>query len=235
MPSKPVAIIMGSQSDWATMKHAAETLDALKIGYDARIVSAHRTPKRLYDFAHSARDNGWLAFLTYGEGYHNFHHQFAHDYRNGVRWWQWDPSKWIICSLSWVGLTRKLRRTPAVVIQRARLAMHEGDAIGESRLGGPKPRRLDHRRLDIEAGGMGGMMGSGQMQRNAAGAAAQVKHALSLERQPGQHAVDLFRTAGRQIPLAPQRLQEADGLVVIFGCGIDHTIEAPTREWLGQT
>lgn len=64
MPSKPVAIIMGSQSDWATMKHAAETLDALKIGYDARIVSAHRTPKRLYDFAHSARDAGFKVIIA---------------------------------------------------------------------------------------------------------------------------------------------------------------------------
>ena len=51
----PVAIIMGSQSDWATMKHAADTLDALGIAHDDRIVSAHRTPKRLYDFATSAR------------------------------------------------------------------------------------------------------------------------------------------------------------------------------------
>src|SRR6185312_14028402 len=59
MPAKPVAIIMGSQSDWATMKHAAETLDALSIGYDARIVSAHRTPKRLYEFAQSAREKGF--------------------------------------------------------------------------------------------------------------------------------------------------------------------------------
>jgi 5-(carboxyamino)imidazole ribonucleotide mutase len=58
MPAKPVAIIMGSQSDWATMKYAAETLDALKIGHDTRIVSAHRTPKRLYEFASGARDNG---------------------------------------------------------------------------------------------------------------------------------------------------------------------------------
>ena len=49
MTPKPVAIIMGSQSDWSTMKHAAKTLDALGIGYEARIVSAHRTPKRLYD------------------------------------------------------------------------------------------------------------------------------------------------------------------------------------------
>jgi 5-(carboxyamino)imidazole ribonucleotide mutase len=54
----PVAIIMGSQSDWATMKHAAETLDALGITHDDRIVSAHRTPKRLYDFATTAREKG---------------------------------------------------------------------------------------------------------------------------------------------------------------------------------
>jgi stearoyl-CoA desaturase (Delta-9 desaturase) len=84
---------------------------------------AHAFGRQPYSDEHSARDNGWLAFLTYGEGYHNFHHQFAHDYRNGVRWWHWDPSKWIICSLSWVGLATRLRRTPAVVIQRARLAM----------------------------------------------------------------------------------------------------------------
>jgi 5-(carboxyamino)imidazole ribonucleotide mutase len=64
MASKPVAIIMGSQSDWATMKHAAKTLDALKIGYEARIVSAHRTPKRLYDFAGSARKNGFKGLIT---------------------------------------------------------------------------------------------------------------------------------------------------------------------------
>ena len=84
---------------------------------------AHAFGRQPYSDEHSARDNGWLAVLTYGEGYHNFHHQFAHDYRNGIRWWQWDPSKWIICSLSWVGITTKLRRTPAVAIQRARLAM----------------------------------------------------------------------------------------------------------------
>src|SRR6056297_66762 len=55
----PVAIIMGSQSDWATMRHAAETLDALGIGYDARIVSAHRTPDRLFAFAKGAKAEGF--------------------------------------------------------------------------------------------------------------------------------------------------------------------------------
>jgi 5-(carboxyamino)imidazole ribonucleotide mutase len=60
----PVAIIMGSQSDWPTMKHAAETLDALQIAYDARIVSAHRTPDRLYDFAKGAKEAGFKTVIA---------------------------------------------------------------------------------------------------------------------------------------------------------------------------
>jgi 5-(carboxyamino)imidazole ribonucleotide mutase len=56
--ARPVAVIMGSQSDWATMKHAADTLDALGIAYEARIVSAHRTPDRLYAFAKGAKAAG---------------------------------------------------------------------------------------------------------------------------------------------------------------------------------
>ncbi|MHA1114093.1 MAG: 5-(carboxyamino)imidazole ribonucleotide mutase [Alphaproteobacteria bacterium] len=54
----PVAIIMGSQSDWDTMRHAAETLDALGIAHDCHIISAHRTPARLYEFATTAREKG---------------------------------------------------------------------------------------------------------------------------------------------------------------------------------
>ena len=53
-----VSIIMGSQSDWPTMSHAVETLEALGIPYESKIVSAHRTPQRLYDFAHQAKDRG---------------------------------------------------------------------------------------------------------------------------------------------------------------------------------
>jgi 5-(carboxyamino)imidazole ribonucleotide mutase len=62
--AKPVAIIMGSQSDWATMRHTADTLSALEIGFEARIVSAHRTPNRLYDFARSARDKGFRVIIA---------------------------------------------------------------------------------------------------------------------------------------------------------------------------
>ncbi len=64
MATKPVAIIMGSQSDWATMKHAAQTLSDLKIGHRALIVSAHRTPGRLYEFARNARKNGFKVIIA---------------------------------------------------------------------------------------------------------------------------------------------------------------------------
>jgi len=55
---------MGSQSDWPTMRLAAETLDTLKIEYEARIISAHRTPQRMWDFAHSARANGFKVIIA---------------------------------------------------------------------------------------------------------------------------------------------------------------------------
>jgi stearoyl-CoA desaturase (delta-9 desaturase) len=84
---------------------------------------AHMWGNRPYTDANTARDNGILAVLTFGEGYHNFHHLFAHDYRNGVRWWQWDPTKWLIATLKFLGLARGLKRAPAFQIQRALLAM----------------------------------------------------------------------------------------------------------------
>ncbi len=62
-----VGIIMGSQSDWATLRHAAETLDTLGVGYETRIVSAHRTPRRMVDYAASARDRG-LKVIVAGAG-----------------------------------------------------------------------------------------------------------------------------------------------------------------------
>jgi 5-(carboxyamino)imidazole ribonucleotide mutase len=61
---KPVAIIMGSQSDWGTMKHAADALDTLGVAYESLIVSAHRTPERLYDFARGARDAGYKVIIA---------------------------------------------------------------------------------------------------------------------------------------------------------------------------
>jgi len=60
----PVAILMGSQSDWETMKNAADTLDMLDVSYEARIVSAHRTPDRMADFARGARDDGFKVIIA---------------------------------------------------------------------------------------------------------------------------------------------------------------------------
>lgn len=64
MSTADVAVIMGSQSDWETMRHAAETLQALGISHDCRIVSAHRTPDRMYAFARSARADGFKVIIA---------------------------------------------------------------------------------------------------------------------------------------------------------------------------
>ncbi len=80
---------------------------------------AHYWGRRPYTTANTARDNGLLALLTYGEGYHNFHHLFQWDYRNGVRWWQYDPTKWLIAACTWLGLARSLKRVPEFQIRKA--------------------------------------------------------------------------------------------------------------------
>jgi stearoyl-CoA desaturase (Delta-9 desaturase) len=72
----------------------------------------HTIGRQPYSTKHSARDSAIMAFLTFGEGYHNYHHEFQHDYRNGVKPWQWDPTKWAIWTLSKVGLVEGLRRVP---------------------------------------------------------------------------------------------------------------------------
>jgi stearoyl-CoA desaturase (delta-9 desaturase) len=72
---------------------------------------AHVTGSQPYSTKNSSRDNWWLAFLTFGDGYHNFHHTFQGDYRSSAAWYQWDPSKWWIWSLSQVRLTWRLNKT----------------------------------------------------------------------------------------------------------------------------
>ena len=84
---------------------------------------AHTLGTRPYSTEVTARDSFLTALLTLGEGYHNFHHRFQADYRNGVRWWQFDPTKWFVWCASKVRLTRNLRRVPARAIQQAKLAV----------------------------------------------------------------------------------------------------------------
>lgn len=76
-----------------------------------------------YSDQNTSKDNAVIAYLTMGEGYHNYHHSFQRDYRNGIRWWQFDPTKWLIRSLSSVGLATKLYRTPVEHIETSRAKM----------------------------------------------------------------------------------------------------------------
>ena len=72
----------------------------------------HYLGRQPYSSRCSARDSWVMALVTLGEGYHNYHHEFQHDYRNGVKPWQFDPTKWLIWTLAKLGLARKLRRVP---------------------------------------------------------------------------------------------------------------------------
>ena len=83
--------------------------------------AAHIWGTQPYATSDSSRDNPFLAFFTFGEGYHNFHHTFQADYRNGHRWFHFDPSKWWIWSFSKVKLTSGLKRTPEWSIEVARM------------------------------------------------------------------------------------------------------------------
>jgi stearoyl-CoA desaturase (Delta-9 desaturase) len=81
----------------------------------------HMIGRRPYSREHSARDSPIMAVLAFGEGYHNYHHSFPFDYRNGVKVWQFDPAKWTIFLLSKVGLARELRRAPEAAILKAKI------------------------------------------------------------------------------------------------------------------
>ena len=81
---------------------------------------AHIAGKQPWSQANTSRDSWWLSILTFGEGYHNYHHAFESDYRNGPRWYNFDPSKWLIWVLDRSGLAHGLRRTPIDVVLRRR-------------------------------------------------------------------------------------------------------------------
>jgi len=86
---------------------------------------AHLIGRQPYNDKDSSRDSWVLALVTYGEGYHNYHHKFPTDYRNGIRFFHWDPTKWLVKGMSYVGLTTNLRQMPYETILRARLKMDE--------------------------------------------------------------------------------------------------------------
>lgn len=91
---------------------------------------AHWLGRQPYSDKHTARDSHFLAFFNYGEGYHNYHHEFPNDYRNGIRWYQWDPTKWLIRMLNLVGLTRNLKSVSADLIVKRKIAMQQKKVHG---------------------------------------------------------------------------------------------------------
>ena len=141
-------------------------LGGLLWGGFLRIVLIHHTTFCVNSFAHlfgtrpystenSARDNWLLAFFTHGEGYHNFHHKFPSDFRNGIRWYQWDPNKWCIRALSLSGLARNLRVTPPPLVENAKLAVLASGAdarlaLAPSETAGELRARLDRGRARVD-------------------------------------------------------------------------------------
>lgn len=83
--------------------------------------AAHTWGTQPYSTANTSKDSPLLSFFTFGEGYHNFHHTFQADYRNGHRWYHWDPSKWLIQCASWIGLTKDLHKIPDKSIESRRM------------------------------------------------------------------------------------------------------------------
>lgn len=104
-------------------------LVAFVVGFLLRVFAVHHCTWFINSLAHtwgaktyarelSAVDNAVLALLTFGEGYHNYHHAFANDYRNGIRWYHFDPTKWTIWTLSKLGLAKNLRSLNNIHLQK---------------------------------------------------------------------------------------------------------------------
>ncbi len=111
---------------------------------------AHMLGSQPYSDRDSSRDSFVTALVSMGEGYHNFHHTFPRDYRNGVLPHQFDPSKWSVRVMAALGITRNLKRTPAPVILRARLHM-EARRIERRRLHPVAYQRLEDARAAFDA------------------------------------------------------------------------------------
>jgi stearoyl-CoA desaturase (delta-9 desaturase) len=92
----------------------------------------HVFGKQTYSERYSARDNWFTAFFTLGEGFHNFHHRFPIDYRNGVRFYDFDPTKWLIKSLHFLGLAKELKRISSERILAAKVEMDHERALHTS-------------------------------------------------------------------------------------------------------
>tara|TARA_Y100000588_G_scaffold129149_1_gene141433 strand:+ start:1153 stop:2322 length:1170 start_codon:yes stop_codon:yes gene_type:complete len=111
----------------------------------------HYLGKQPYSSTHTAKDSWFMALLTFGEGYHNYHHEFQHDYRNGVKPWQFDPTKWAAWGLSKLGLTSDLRRVPDEKIALAEIRQKQKQ-LTEQLSNAPRPVCENAQALFADAG-----------------------------------------------------------------------------------
>lgn len=130
----PLAVVFGIGLPTAIAALWGDALGGLLVAGFLRLVLQWQTTFTINSVAHwigsrpyctttSARDSSITALISFGEGYHNFHHRFQADYRNGVRWWQLDPTKWFVWTMSRLGIASDLRVTPPEAIRRAREAV----------------------------------------------------------------------------------------------------------------
>lgn len=126
-----LAVVMGFVVPTVIGYFLGSALGGLALAGFARVVFVHHCTffinslchivgTRPYTDTNTARDSYVMALFSYGEGYHNYHHYFPSDYRNGIRWYHFDPTKWMIKVLSFVGLVRDLKKVPEKLILQAR-------------------------------------------------------------------------------------------------------------------
>ena len=129
-----LAVVVGALVPAAIGTAWGDPIGALLVAGFLRLVIQWHATFSINSFTHmvgerpfapdsSARDSFWVALLTMGEGYHNFHHRFPVDYRNGIRWYHFDPTKWWVWGMSKVGQTSDLRRVPTERIEAVRSAV----------------------------------------------------------------------------------------------------------------
>jgi stearoyl-CoA desaturase (delta-9 desaturase) len=130
----PLAVLMGFVLPTVLGYFLGSALGGLAIAGLVRLVFVHHCTffinslchivgTRPYTDSNTARDSFIMAFFSYGEGYHNYHHFFPSDYRNGVKWYQFDPTKWLILTASVFGLARDLKKVPERIITEAKSRM----------------------------------------------------------------------------------------------------------------
>ncbi len=147
----------------------------------------HMFGKATYDIYSSAKDHWLAALITFGEGYHNYHHHFPADFRNGVRWYHWDPTKWLIMALAGVGLATDLKRISKYKILAARIRARHHRAVETL-------NRIDaHPRLE-------------KFRKNFAARYEKLKHTLA---DWEHHALEYRDTVYQRIADSSRHLKEA--------------------------